>query len=371
MYKVESFIKHHIFEKEFVKLPSELYKKDNKYSPAFKDEVYMVLKGTYHGTKFLKHNNFILFKNDKVIGRLIAFVNPKIEIDNGHLGTVGFFECEYDFEGFSELMNYAVKWLKDNGANTVWGPMSGSLWMANRFMTKGFDKMPFFKEPYNKPYYNDFFIKYGFTKFKTWASYFVDKTEQIETILKRVKPKYDRAINMGYSFRKIDYSNFNNELSILHNLISDSFQHAPGYNAIDKSDFMEMFRPLKNILKEEYTKFAIDPEGKEIGYMLLFPDILKAIAAMNGKSNLLSKLKFLWHRNSFSSVIALYLGIIQSGDKKHLGLGGAQAYLMAKHALEYNNKIICGLVADNSFVNAYIRTDYSYTNEYALYSLSI
>ncbi|MBS4012745.1 MAG: hypothetical protein KGZ97_03140 [Bacteroidetes bacterium] len=371
MYNVKSFSKNAEFEREFIMLPSTLYHNDKNYVSAFSDEVSMVLNGTYLGTKFLTNNNFLLYKNNKVAGRLIAFINPRINIDNGHLGTVGFIECENDYEGFSLMMNSALTWLKENGVNTVWGPMSGSLWMANRFMTKGFEKMPFFKEPYNKPYYNDFFEKYGFKVCKTWASYFIDKTEQIETILKRVKPKYDRAINMGYTFRSIDYSNFEQELSILYELISDSFKNAPGFNEIDKSDFMEMFRPLKRILKAEYTKFTVSPDGKEIGYMLLFPDIAKAIASMKGKSNLLSKLKFLYYRNSFKNIIALYLGIVQSGDKQHLGLGGAQAYLMAKHALQYNNSIICGLVADNSFVNAYVRNDYSYSHEYALYSIII
>jgi len=369
MYKVIEFVNEKNYINEFVKLPFKIYKKDLFWIPNFINEEKAILNRRHLLTNFLEQSNFMIKDHDRTVARLITFINPLIKINGSNLGTIGMIEFEEDYDGFEIIIDRAIEWFKERGIRNIQGPMCGSMWMSNRIMTKGFEEKPFLREPYNKPYYVEFFKKYGFKIYKKWISLFLNEEEQIKNILESFKPRYERALRMGYSFRNIDLSNFDRELYLLHELMSDSFSEFTGFNEIDRKSFVKTFRPLKSICKSEHIIFSIAPDSEVVGFTILFPDISKALKLMNGRENVLSKIKFLINRNNYQRVITLYMGIKQKGFKKHLGLGRAQGYLAADYAMKKSKKFVAGLVAEDSLVNAYFSKNELYKREYALYQM--
>jgi hypothetical protein len=82
-------------------------------------------------------------------------VNAAIRDEDGTaVGLIGFFECVEDPVVATVLLDAARDWLREeHGLQRIWGPMNFDIWHSYRFMTRGFDQVPFYGEPDNKACY--------------------------------------------------------------------------------------------------------------------------------------------------------------------------------------------------------------------------
>jgi len=111
-----------------------------------------------HGGKF---KAFIAMRDNKVLGRIAAMINPLINYSETKSGFVGLFETIEDYAVSKLLLDKAIHWLKTENCHTFFGPMDFSIWVNYRFQTDNFNSKPFIGEPRNPPYYPYFFEKYG------------------------------------------------------------------------------------------------------------------------------------------------------------------------------------------------------------------
>ena len=104
---------------------------------------------------------WILTDNGKDIGRIAAFVIRKVlgggatELSAG----IGFFECINDQVAANLLFDTGKKWLEDQGATYMDGPINfgrRDKWWG--LLTKGFELEPNYQCNYNFPYYTEFSI---------------------------------------------------------------------------------------------------------------------------------------------------------------------------------------------------------------------
>jgi len=121
--------------------------------------------------------SFLAYSENKIVGRIAAFINPDVSNNSQKVGLVGLFDCVNDYSIAEDLLNAAINWLKENSCTEIWGPVDFSIWHSYRFITKGFDTYSFIGEPRNPEYYPAFFEKFGFAKEKTWETYVLDKED--------------------------------------------------------------------------------------------------------------------------------------------------------------------------------------------------
>ena len=79
-------------------------------------------------------------------------------------------------------------------------------------------------EPYNAPYYRQFFEDYGFKKENDWYSVNIDKIiskdymEKVDRLFKRIL-NHKRADRFnGYNIRKVDFTDTKKEIGIIRDL---------------------------------------------------------------------------------------------------------------------------------------------------------
>ena len=81
---------------------------------------------------------------------LIAHFNQKI-------GLIGFFEALRDQnEAVSKLFKYAEEYLIKSKIEVIWAPFNGDANDTFGLLSDAYDKDPFFRMPYNPPYYHDY-----------------------------------------------------------------------------------------------------------------------------------------------------------------------------------------------------------------------
>lgn len=350
----------------FLQLPHQVYRRDPHWVAPFTQQVRDRLGSGHPFKDFLEQRHFLVVKGDRPIARATAYINGQVRLDGRPLGMLGQFDGLDDAEAAKTLADRALTWLADKGVKAVWGPMDGSLWLNYRLMTEGFDRMPFYGEPYNAPYYPRLFEAMGFEPFKSWKSTF-STGDGIQAMAEKTKPRYDKAIALGYRFRTLDMKRFDDELKLLYGLISQSFSGFTGFHPISEAVFSELFRGLKAIADPRLIYFALDPEGVVVGYSCVLPDLAPAVGHMRGKTDLWAKVRFAVARRARAH-IALYLGITPEEQAKRTGTGGALAYLTTSTSHASGLPLISALMAEGSFAANYGRESIDCTHRYALYA---
>lgn len=351
---------------EFLALPRRLYRDDPRWIPPFREAAEAAVAGTHALAPLVHQRNFLVYRRGIPVARASAYLNPQVEVDGGPLGTVGQFEAEDDPDAAAAVLDEACFWLAKQGAGAIWGPMNGSIWQPYRFMTSGFDGIPYYGEPYNKPYYPDLFLQAGFEPLKQWTSVFTSG-EATRAMADRTRPRYDQALAAGYRFRMLDMHRFRDDLLLLRQLISDSFAGFAGFHAIPEDAFVALYGDLKAIALPELIQFLHGPEGEVVGYLCMLPDFPKGIRAMRGRTHLLAKLRFLLARGKPTAYVALYLGITAAEQARRSGAGGALAHLGCHLADRDGATLVSALMAEGSYARAWSRGQKSVVHEYALY----
>ena len=188
----------------FVRFGYSHYSGDTRWIPPLKRELYTQLAPTFpfYRQPGNAHQHFLAFSGRKIVGRVSAMVNQDF-LNNGGtpVGTLGFFECVDDYAVAQELLDTATAWLREqHQIRRVWGPMNFDIWHNYRFMTKGFDQGLFCGEPYNKPYYPEFFERYGFQAKHCWDSLEVSGLQTLEEMIVRGAKRYKLLTDRGYRF---------------------------------------------------------------------------------------------------------------------------------------------------------------------------
>ena len=127
--------------------------------------------------------------------------------------------------------------------------------------------------PYNPPYYNDQFARYGLTKVKDLLVYFIDAREgyqipqRILTLTDKVAKRYEVSSAPG------GYAALRAEVDTIIDLSNQSLADNWGYAPVTEAEVRAMARDLKPIIHPKAVLFAEDTQGKPIGFAIAIPDV--------------------------------------------------------------------------------------------------
>lgn len=311
--------------KEFLLLPVRLYQGEKHWiRPLDKD-----IEGVFdkEKNKTFRHGECArwLLSNDKgeTIGRVAAFINRKT-VNKGNdqpTGGMGFFECINDRQAAFTLFDQCKSWLKDRGMEAMDGPIN----FGNRdrwwgLLIEGFEHDPNYQCNYNFPYYKDLFEAYGFQVYFNQLTF-------ARTIRGPISPRlHDKASitasNPDYEFRHIR----KDEIAVLPEYIMTVYNQAwanrrdiPELNLAQAKHIVKQMRPIMDI-RLLYFGFY---KGEPVSFFLSLPEINQILKYVNGKLDLIGKIKFLWHtvRKTNRKAFGILFGVVPAHQGK--GLDGA------------------------------------------------
>ena len=113
--------------RQFHKIPYHIYKNDSNWTPPIQgmvEDIFNPKKNkTFKNGKAIRW--IFLDKNQKVIGRIAAFINFGLSgTYEQPTGGCGFFECIDNQEAASLLFNAAEEWNKTQGMEAMDGPIN-------------------------------------------------------------------------------------------------------------------------------------------------------------------------------------------------------------------------------------------------------
>jgi hypothetical protein len=311
--------------REFILLPVRLYKKEPTWIRPLDKDIESVFdpekNKTFRNGKCIRW--ILVDEQQETIGRVAAFVNEKT-VKKGNdqpTGGMGFFECIEDKKAAFVLFDACKKWLQSNGMEAMDGPVNfgpRDRWWG--LLIEGYDRQPNYQCNYNFPYYKDFFEAYGF---KVYFFQLTFHRAVMEPLAPRLREKADMmAKDADYEFRHLRKSEVEKLPEYLMNVYNQAWAKRaenPELNLAQSKLIVKQMKPIMD-LRLLYFGFY---KGEPISFFLSLPEINQIFKYVNGKLDLVGKIKFLWHtfRKTNRKAFGILFGVVPAHQGK--GVDGA------------------------------------------------
>lgn len=321
--------------KQFLQVAVDLYKNDKNWiRPLDKDINEVFDKKKNKAYRFGETIRWILKDdNDNLIGRIAAFINKKYKNkgDDVPVGGIGFFECVNNQDAADLLFDNAKHWLIQNDMQAMDGPINfgeRDRWWG--LVTKGFHE-PLYCMNYNPPYYVTLFEAYGFKPFFGQVCFEMKPKQMLSQKI------YDRhagfANNPDFSSKHINKNQlekFAEDFTIVYN---KAWAGHGGLKQMAKEQAVILFKTMKPVMDEKIIWYAYHKD-EPIAIFINLPDLNQWFKYLNGKFDLLHKLKFLWIKKNkpnkkFTGIV---FGVVPEWQGK-----GIDSYIIAEASINYVN----------------------------------
>jgi hypothetical protein len=171
----------------------------------------------------------------------------------GDVGMIGSFEAKNDPAPVARMLHDAARWLREQGAQHVIGPMDGDTWHRYRVNAGPFDTPPFLLEPVNPPYYDALWRAAGFEVIERYSSKRID---DVSALAEKLEPMHARALLRGYRIRSFELSRLREELATVWRLSLEIFRGNAWYSDITLDDFLALYDGVERLLVPELVLFV-------------------------------------------------------------------------------------------------------------------
>ena len=286
-----------IVVRQFLEFPFSIYGNDSQWvCPLLNDieSVFDPQKNNFFS--FGKCNRWILVdEKNHPIGRIAAFINEKKAYNEEQpTGGCGFFECIDDQDAANMLFDQARTWLEFHGMKAMNGPINfgeNDMWWG--LLVDGFTS-PFYGMNYNPPYYKTLFESYGFTVKYDQISNRIDVRKGLPEKVAKISSWV--AKRNGYIFRHLDTADIPRYSKDFKEIYNDAWKDFENFTTVTDATIEETINKIKPVMDPNLIWFAYTAKDEPVAFVMILPDTNELIKGLNGRLDLIGKLKFLWNK---------------------------------------------------------------------------
>ena len=335
-------VKDHETRKEFLLLPVRLYKNEQAWIRPLDKDIESVFDPEKN--KAFRHGEcirWILRDRGETIGRVAAFVNRKT-IEKGDIpaGGMGFFECVDDRTAAFMLFDRCRSWLEEKGLQAMDGPINfgeRDKWWG--LLVEGFYE-PNYCMPYNFPYYQDLFESYGFQVYFRQFTFQRPMGPEVD-VSDKMKTRAESVIgDSDYSFRHLVRSEAGKAPELFRTVYNKAWAHHGGIKEMSSLQARNIFSQLKPIIDWKLIWFGFYRE-EPIAFFIMIPEINQIFKKLDGKLDLIGKLRFLYYKwtGSCRKALGIVFGVVPEFQGKGVESAIIRSYtgMAWKPGFQYND----------------------------------
>ena len=324
-------------QKDFLQFPLDLYKGNPYYIPPLYMDEKKIFRKDYVYNASCDSVFFNAYKDGKMAGRIQGIIQRDANAKNGEK-RARFTRIEGidDAEVFKALLEAAENWAREQGMDTVQGPIGYSDLEKEGLLIEGFDVPGNFETTYNMPYYQKHIEALGYEKEVDYTGSFLYGPETEETlqemeqlvqfIFKRYKLHFGESKNGADFLRKYADGIFN--------LMDQSYEGL--YGTVPFTDGMRklMVDNFGLVISPKYTAIILDEENRPVCFGLAIPSLNKAFRGTRGHITPGVAIRFLQCLRRPESLDLCIIGV----DPAYLNRGVSAALTLAIMKMLKENK---------------------------------
>lgn len=310
--------------KEFINLPVRLYRHEPNWIRPLDKDIEAVFdpekNKTFKGGECIR---WIAKENGQTVGRIAAFVNERTaNKDNDQpTGGTGFFESIDDQNVANALFDQSKQWLEGKGMQAMDGPIN----FGNRdkwwgLLVDGFHIEPNYQCNYNFPYYQQLFENYGFQMYFKQFTFIRNTFDPFDPRIMKKSELLNEDPDYTFEHMKLkQLKKYTNDFRVVYN---KAWANHDGVAEMTAEQADSIMKQMKPIIDEKIIWFAYY-KGEPVAFYINLPEVNQVFKHVNGKLDLLGKLKFVWHkwRKTNKKMLGLVFGVAPEHQGK--GLDGA------------------------------------------------
>ncbi len=308
--------------KAFLEVPKIIYASDPNWIP----HLYRDIEAVFDPRKNLRFQNgeairWILRDTEgRLAGRVAAFIDRSLaNTFSQPTGGMGFFECIDQQEAAFLLFDTCKEWLAARGMEAMDGPINfGDKERFWGLLVDGFEIPPPYLMNYNPPYYKNLFEAYGFKNYYEQYVYHIESKIELPAILEK---KFQRLTEtQGYHFEHMRLKHMEKYAEDFMLIYNQAWGEAHNnFQPITKKQVMANFAGMKAVIDEQLIIFGYH-HGKPVAFFVSIPELNQIFRYVNGKLNLMGKLKFLYYKwlGKCRIIYGLVFGIIPEYQNRGL-----------------------------------------------------
>lgn len=270
--------------KKFIRFNYELYK-ENPYSvPDLYDDMIKTLTDKNAAFEFCDVAFFLAYKGDEIVGRIAGIINRKAnEIWNQQKVRFGWIDFINDEKVSEALLKAVEDWGKDQGMDTIHGPLGFTDFDAEGMLVEGFDELGTMASIYNYPYYPKHLEKFGYEKDVDWVEFKIYIPDEIPEKHRRISEivmkKYKLEI-LKFTSSKQLATEYGQEIF---ELMNEAYQHLYGYSPLSQKQidqYVKMYIPIVDL---RMITLIVDENKKLVAVGLSMPSLSEALQKAKGK----------------------------------------------------------------------------------------
>ena len=301
----------------FIDFPHDLYQNDENYVPElFIAQKDMLTPGKHPFHEHSQIKLFLAYDENKITGRIAAIFNTNYNAFAGETaGFFGFFDTIKDQETVDLLLNAAISWVKEKGANSIIGPVNLSTNETCGLLIDGFDRPPMAMMAYNAPYYQQLLENTGLAKKTDLLAYEINTATASDRSIKMIDALENRLKKSGITIRQVNLKDFKNEVIKIREVYNSAWDKNLGFVPATDNEFDYLAKDLKMILDPRFCLVA-EKDNKLVGFILGIPDINQILIKIKrGRLLPTGIFKLLFGKKNITRLRVLTLGVVEGYRK--------------------------------------------------------
>jgi len=270
--------------KTFVDFPFKLYRKNPYWVPPFRKGILETLNRQKNPAfETCDTELWLAYKNGRIVGRIAGIINHRHNDYTGRKqARFGWADFIDDPDVSEKLFKTVEQWAKDNGAESLHGPLGFNDLDQSGMLVEGFEELSTMATIYNFPYYPRHLEKFGYVKDVDWVEY------QIQTP-KEIPPQIDDYATRIARQQEVHIIETNDKADLLKHareifdLFQETYKALYGFVPLSEKQVDDVVQKYFSFIHHEYVALVAGKNGKLVAFGITMPSLSKALQKARGR----------------------------------------------------------------------------------------
>ena len=270
--------------KKFVQFPFCLYRNNPYWVPLLQREILGTLnKNENPAFESCDAEYWMACQDGKIVGRIAGIINHRHnEYTDKKQARFGWVDFVDDPDVSEKLFKTVEQWVKDNGAESLHGPLGFNDLDQSGMLVEGFEELSTMATIYNYSYYPKHMEKHGYQKEVDWVEYKIrtplEIPLQIDDYANRIARQ--QGVHVVETHSRKDILQYAREVF---ELFQETYKALYGFVPLSEKQVNDVVQKYFSFIHHEYVALVADKNDKLVAFGITMPSLSKALQKARGR----------------------------------------------------------------------------------------